>query len=103
MRQKIRIIGYISPLIFILGLGVYYINGLWDILSIGLTALGILAAASYLVVCFDEVRQLFSLRGFRSGTNTLLVVCLMLSLLSLVNIIGYRHFFWKDITVAKKF
>jgi len=103
MRQKIRIIGYISPLIFILGLGVYYSNGLWDILSIGLIALGIAAAASYLVVCFDEVRQLFSLRSFRSGTNTLLVICLMLSLLSLVNIIGYRHSFWKDITVAKKF
>jgi gliding motility-associatede transport system auxiliary component len=103
MRQKIRIIGYTSPLIIILGLGVYYINGLWDMISIGLTALGIVAAAVYLVFCFDEVRQLFSLRSFRSGTNTMLVICLVISLLVLINIIGYRNFIWKDITVAKKF
>jgi len=103
MKQKIRIIGYTSPLIFIFGLGVYYINGLWDFFSIALTSLGILAAVVYLVLCFDEVRQLFSLRSFRSGTNTLMIICLMLSLLALINIIGYRHFLWKDITLAKKF
>ena len=103
MIQKIRIIGYTSPLIFILGLGIYYINGLWDVFSVGLTALGILAAAAYLVFCSNEVRQLFSLRSFRSGTNATLVIILVISLVALVNIIGFRNFIWKDITVAKKF
>ncbi|MBN2290433.1 MAG: GldG family protein [Candidatus Glassbacteria bacterium] len=103
MRQKIRIFGYTSPLIIILGLGVYYINGLWDLLSVGISVLGIIGAAVYLVLCFDEVRQLFSLRSFRSGTNAMLIVCLVLGLVALVNIIGFRHFAWKDITVAKKF
>jgi len=103
MKQKIRTVGYVSPVIFFLGLGLFYINGLWDVFSISLTALGIAAGLLYLVVCFDDIRKVFSARSFRSGTNSLLITCLVLSLLVIVNMIGYRHFFWKDITVARKY
>jgi ABC-type uncharacterized transport system involved in gliding motility auxiliary subunit len=103
MKQKIRIVGYFSPVVLILGLGVYYINGLWDFISVGLTSLGVLGLAVYSVVCFDDFRQVFSLRGFRSGTNTLLLTGMVLSLVVVVNVIGYRNYTWKDITFAKKF
>jgi len=103
MRQKIKTIGYVSPVVFFLGLGLFYINGLWDIYSIGLTTLGIAAALLYLVVCFDDIREVFSARSFRSGANTLLVICLVLSLLVIVNMLGFRHFIWEDITIAKKY
>ncbi|MFH1071367.1 MAG: Gldg family protein [Candidatus Glassbacteria bacterium] len=103
MRQKIRNLGYISPVIFFLGLGIYYVNGLWDYLSIGLALLGALLGLLYAVVCFDELKHVLSARSFRSGTNMLLVICLVLTLLVIVNIIGYRHSVWKDITVAKKY
>ncbi|MEA2062674.1 MAG: hypothetical protein U9P14_03155, partial [Gemmatimonadota bacterium] len=103
MRQKIRIIGYASPLVFILGLGVYYINGIWDLFSVSTALLGTAGAVLYLTVCFDEVKQLFSVRSFRSGTNTTLLVVLVLSLVGLVNLVGFRHFIWKDITMARKF
>jgi len=103
MKQKIRTAGYVSPVIFFLGLGLFYINGMWDIYSIGLAALGMASGLLYLVVCFDDIRDVFSARSFRSGTNTLLIVCLVLSLLVIVNMIGYRHFIWKDITIAGKF
>jgi len=103
LRQKIRNLGYISPVIFFLGLGIYYVNGLWDYLSIGLALLGALLGLLYAVVCFDELKHVLSARSFRSGTNMLLVICLVLTLLVIVNIIGYRHSVWKDITVAKKY
>ena len=103
MKQKIRTAGYVSPVIFFLGLGLFYINGMWDIYSIGLAALGVASGLLYLVVCFDDIRDVFSARSFRSGTNALLIVCLVLSLLVIVNMIGYRHFIWKDITIAGKF
>jgi len=103
MKQRIKTIGYVSPVIFFLGLGLYYINGLWDIYSISLTVLGAAAGILYLVVCFDDLRQIFSARSFRSGTNTLMLICLVLSLIVIVNVIGYRHFYWQDITVKKKF
>ncbi len=38
MKQKIKTIGYVSPVVFFFGLGLFYINGLWDIYSIGLTS-----------------------------------------------------------------
>lgn len=103
MKQRIKTIGYVSPVVFFLGLGLYYINGLWDIYSINLTILGAAAGILYLVVCFDDLRQIFSARSFRSGTNTLLLICLVLSLIVIVNVLGYRHFYWRDITVKKKF
>ena len=103
MKNRIRTLGYVSPVILLIGLGVYYINGLWDMLSIGLAVLGAACGIIYLVVCFDDLRQAFSARSFRSGTNSLLIVCLMLSLLVFVNMIGYRSFVWKDITIASKF
>ncbi|GAI39455.1 unnamed protein product, partial [marine sediment metagenome] len=103
MRQKIKTTGYVSPVVFFLGLGLFYINGLWDIYSIGLTTLGVAAGLLYLVVCFDDIREVFSARSFRSGANTLLVICLVLSLLVIVNMLGFRHFIWEDITIAKKY
>ena len=69
MKQKIRTAGYVSPVIFFLGLGLFYINGMWDIYSIGLVALGVASGLLYLVVCFDDIRDVFSARSFRSGTN----------------------------------
>lgn len=103
MKQKIRTIGYVSPVVFFLGLGLFYVNGLWDIYSIGLTVLGIAAGLLYLVVCFDDIREVFSARSFRSGTNTMLIIGLVLSLLVIANMIGFRHFIWKDVTIAKKY
>ncbi|MEA1997181.1 MAG: hypothetical protein U9N45_06055, partial [Gemmatimonadota bacterium] len=103
MKQKIRTLGYVSPVIFFLGLGIYYVNGLWGVLSICLTVLGAAAGLLYLVVCHDDLRQIFSARSFRSGTNTLLIICLVLGLTVMVNVVGYRHFSWRDITVAKKY
>ena len=71
MKQRIRTLGYVSPVILLIGLGIYYINGLWDMLSTGLTVLGAACGIVYLVVCFDDLRQAFSARSFRSGTNSL--------------------------------
>ncbi|HLA40285.1 MAG TPA: hypothetical protein VJ417_09820, partial [Candidatus Glassbacteria bacterium] len=72
MRQQFRNLGYASPVILILGVGIFYVNGLWDILSISLTAAGACLGLLYLVVCYDEVKHVFSVRSFRSGTNMLL-------------------------------
>jgi len=71
--------------------------------SIGFTSLGAAAGLLYVVFFFDDLREIFSARSFRSGTNTLLVTSLVLSLLVIMNVIGYRHFIWRDITIAKKF
>ncbi len=103
MKQKIKIMGYISPVVLFLGLGTYYVNGLWDSLSISLTVLGVLMALAYAVVCQDDLKRVFSARSFRSGTNMLLVVCVVLSLLVVINMIGYRNFRWQDVTVKKKY
>ncbi|HUU28651.1 MAG TPA: GldG family protein, partial [archaeon] len=103
MRQTIKTIGYVSPVVFFLGLGIYYVNGLWGFFSIGFTSLGAAAGLLYVVFFFDDLREIFSARSFRSGTNTLLVTSLVLSLLVIMNVIGYRHFIWRDITIAKKF
>lgn len=103
LKQRIRIAGYVSPVALMLGLGLYYVNGLWDSLSLGFALLGALGLVLYAVICFDDLREVFSARSFRSGTNTMLLVCLVLSLLVVVNVVGYRHFVWKDITVAGKF
>ncbi|MBW7995290.1 MAG: hypothetical protein FVQ81_01715 [Candidatus Glassbacteria bacterium] len=103
MKQKIKITGYISPVVLFLGLGTYYVNGLWDAVSISLTALGTLMGLTYLIVCHDDFQHIFSARSFRSGTNMLLVICVVLSLLAVVNMLGFRHFYWRDVTVKKKY
>ncbi|MFC1544669.1 GldG family protein [Gemmatimonadota bacterium] len=103
MKQKIKIVGYVSPVVLFLGLGTYYVNGLWDMVSIGLTALGAVMALTYLVVCQDDFKHIFSARSFRSGTNMLLVICVVLGLLVVINMFGYRNFVWKDITMKKKY
>ncbi|MCE5271283.1 GldG family protein [bacterium] len=103
MRQKIRKYGYASPVILLAGLGMYYVNGLWDSLSIGLSVLGAAGLVLWLAVGMDEVRQMFRARTFRSGTSTLLVISVAASVLVVVNLLGYRHFVWKDITLAKKY
>ncbi len=103
MKQKIKKYGYASPLILLAGLGMYYVNGLWDSFSIGLSLLGAAGLLVWLVLGLDEVKQVFNARSFRSGTNTLLVISVALSVIVVVNLLGYRNFFWKDITIAKKY
>ncbi len=103
MKQKIKKYGYASPVILLAGLGIYYVNGLWDPLSIGLSLLGAAGVALWLAVGRDEVLQVFRARTFRSGTSTLLVISVATSVLVVVNLLGYRHFVWKDITLAKKY
>ena len=102
-RQKIRTLGYISPLVIVLGFGIYYVNGIWDFLSIGVMALGVVLAIIYVLACGDELKKLFSQRSFRSGTNFLLITCLVAAVVVLANVAGYRDYIRKDITVAKKF
>jgi gliding motility-associatede transport system auxiliary component len=103
MKQKIKIMGYISPVVLFLGLGTYYVSGLWGALSLSLTVLGVVMALVYVVVCQDDLKRVFSARSFRSGTNMLLVICVILSLVVVVNMIGYRNFSWQDVTVQKKY
>ncbi len=103
MKQKIKIMGYVSPVVLLLGLGMYYISGLWGALSVSLTVLGALMGLVYVVVCHDDLKSTFSTRSFRSGTNMLLVVCVVVSLVAVINMIGYRNYHWQDVTVKKKY
>ena len=63
MKQKLRNLGYVSPVILLLGLGIYYVNGLWDYLSISLTAIGALMGLAYAIVCSDDLKQVLSARS----------------------------------------
>ncbi len=103
MKQKIKIMGYVSPVVLFLGLGTYYLNGFWGTLSVSLSVLGVLMGLVYAVICHDDFRRVFSARSFRSGTNMLLVICVVLSLLVVINMIGYRNFYWQDVTIKKKY
>ena len=60
-------------------------------------------ALAYLIFCRDDFKHIFSARSFRSGTNMLLVICVVFSLLVVVNMFGFRNFIWKDVTVKKKY
>lgn len=103
IKRYINVVGYSSPVLLLSGLGMYYVNGLWDPFSIFLLTLGGIGLAVYLTMGYGDFKHLFKARTFRSGTNTILVICVALSVLVVVNMLGYRHFIWKDITVAKKY
>ena len=81
----------ISLVSLVVTLGLYIVQHQWNLyiqISLGLFIIGL---AVYVVLDPDSVRQLFTGRQVKYGSNTLILTIAFLGILVVVNYLGYKN------------
>jgi ABC-type uncharacterized transport system involved in gliding motility auxiliary subunit len=102
--KKILSYGALAGIVLVLaGLVIWTSKNVWGLASWITVGLGAALMIAYVVLCFNEVKAFFSLRGVRYGGNALAAALVVFALLGMLNFVVNRHSVKFDLTSAKQF
>jgi ABC-type uncharacterized transport system involved in gliding motility auxiliary subunit len=104
LDQLTSYLPWLGLLLLIGGTAVYIVSGRWDN-SVNLLLLGGgVALLLFALLRPDEVRQLFSGRQIRYGSNTFLAILFFVAIAIVLYVIAYQNSNWRyDVTEAREF
>ena len=103
MKKYLDYLGYVGVVLIVISLGSYLITSVFKLFQTITILTGLVILIAFVLVNLARIREFFSKRSTKYGTNATVTAVLMLTILVMLNFVASRHNYRIDTTKARQF
>ncbi|RKY81086.1 hypothetical protein DRQ00_00695 [candidate division KSB1 bacterium] len=103
MKKYLDYLGYVGVVLIVISLGSYLITSVFKLFQTITILTGLVILIAFVLANLARIREFFSKRSTKYGTNATVTAVLMLTILVMLNFVASRHNYRIDTTKARQF